>query len=610
MPRRGPGRSGWGAMGRPCYGRRVPGASGITEEGRERTRTLVRVARLLRREALSLLAATALLSLGAVLALAYPQGVRFIVDGAIAGRDPAELVRAALLLGGLAVVQGLSVAGRSILFMLAGERGVRRVREQLFQSLISQEVAFFDAARTGDLVSRIGADSASLQGLLSTYLAMALRHTITTLGALVLLLVTSPRLTGLMLLVVPAVALGAVHYGRKVRALGRRYQDAVADASHVAEEAFSSVRTVRAYTAEALEVERFGAATGAAYQAARRRAIAAGTFMGAASAGVYAAAAAVVGYGGLLVARGALSAGALTAFLVYTLLVAMSLGGLADLWAEGMRSLGAAEKVLALLDRVPAMPLTGGARPACAGAIVYEAVRFAYPTRPEAEVLQGVDLSIGAGEVVALVGPSGAGKTTLGALLCRLYDPTSGAVRLDGRDLREIDPAWLRGQMGVVPQEPVLFSASVEENVRYGRPGARGEEVVAACRAAHAHEFVSAFPEGYATRVGERGQQLSGGQRQRLAIARAILRDPRILLLDEATSALDAESEALVREALARLMRGRTTLIIAHRLSTVASADRVVVVDGGQVVEVGAHAELLRRPGLYRRLVERQMLGA
>jgi ABC-type multidrug transport system fused ATPase/permease subunit len=333
--------------------------------------------------------------------------------------------------------------------------------------------------------------------------------------------------------------------------------------------------------------------------------------MGGASAGIYIAAAAVLGYGGLLVARGALTPGALTAFLVYTLLVAMSFSSLAEIWSDVMQALGAAEKVLGLLDRTPAMPIEGGDRPArCEGRIVYEGVRFAYPTRPDVEVLGGVDLDIAPGEVVALVGPSGSGKTTLGALLGRLYDPTAGRVLLDGHDLRALDPAWLRAQVGVVSQEPVLFSATVEENVRYGRPGASRADVEAACRAAHAHAFVSAFPDGYATRVGERGQQLSGGQRQRLAIARAVLKDPRILLLDEATSALDAESEALVRDALAALMRGRTAVIIAHRLSTVAGADRVVVVDGGMVVEAGAHAALMQQGGVYRRLVERQLLRA
>jgi ATP-binding cassette subfamily B protein len=413
-----------------------------------------------------------------------------------------------------------------------------------------------------------------------------------------------------MLAVVPPVAIGAVAYGRKVRALARRYQDALADASHVAEESLSAVRTVRAFNAEAAESARYERATGDAYDAARRRAYAGSTFMGAASAGGFLAMAVVLGYGGTLVAAGALTAGALTAFLVYTLFIAMSLGALAELWAEAMRGLGAADRVFALMDRVPGMPIAGGGeRPAsCEGGIVFEGVRFTYPTRPDAEVLAGIDLAVAPGEVAALVGASGAGKSTVAALVGRLYDPSSGRILLDGRDLRDLDPAWLRERIGVVPQEPVLFSASIEDNVRYGRPAAAHEEVVAACRAAHADAFVRAFPDGYRTRVGERGQQLSGGQRQRIAIARAVLKDPRILLLDEATSALDAESEALVQDALERLMRGRTAIVIAHRLSTVARADRVVVLENGRVAESGAHAALMQQGGIYRRLVERQLV--
>jgi ABC transporter fused permease/ATP-binding protein len=587
----------------------APPPAGATRTSRARTAR--RLAGLLRKEWPALTGGTVLLVLGAGLSLLYPQGIRAIVDGAIAGGDASRVGRVALWLGGVAIVQGLSVAGRHVLFSLAGERGVRRIREQLYESLVSQEVAFFDAARTGDLLSRLGADAASLQSLLAGQLSMTLRHVITAVGGVALLLFTSPRLTLVMLLVVPPVAIGAVLYGHKVRALARRYQDALADASHVAEESFSAIRTVRSFVAERSEAARYRAAIGDAYSAARRRAYAASLFMGGASAGIYITAAAVLGYGGLLVARGALTPGALTAFLVYTLLVAMSFSSLAEIWSDVMQALGAAEKVLGLLDRTPAMPIEGGDRPArCEGRIVYEGVRFAYPTRPDVEVLGGVDLDIAPGEVVALVGPSGSGKTTLGALLGRLYDPTAGRVLLDGHDLRALDPAWLRAQVGVVSQEPVLFSATVEENVRYGRPGASRADVEAACRAAHAHAFVSAFPDGYATRVGERGQQLSGGQRQRLAIARAVLKDPRILLLDEATSALDAESEALVRDALAALMRGRTAVIIAHRLSTVAGADRVVVVDGGMVVEAGAHAALMQQGGVYRRLVERQLLRA
>jgi ABC transporter fused permease/ATP-binding protein len=566
---------------------------------------------LLRLEWPSLAGATFLLLIGSATALIYPQGVRIIVDGAVASRDAGTVRQAALLMGALAVVQGLAVAGRAWLFAMAGERGVKRVRERLFRSLVAQEVAFFDGQRTGDLTSRLGSDTASLQGLLSSHISMGLRNVVQVIGGLVLLVVTSLKLTAVMLAVVPAVAIGAVIYGRKIRALAKRYQDALAEAGHVAEESLSAIRTVRSFAAEEAEARRYGAAIEASYQLARTRMIATAAFMGAASAGVYAAIAVVLGYGGLLVAAGELTAGTLTAFLVYTLLIAMGLGTLADIWAEAMRSLGAAERVLDLSDRVAAMPISGGrVLGQVEGRVAFEGVRFRYPARPEAEVLQGIDLEVAPGEAVALVGPSGAGKSTLGSLLVRLYDPDGGRIALDGVDLRELDPAWLRRLVGVVSQEPVLFSTTIADNVRYGRPEASDAEVREAIRAANAEKFVLAFPDGLATKVGERGQQLSGGQKQRIAIARAILKDPRILLLDEATSALDAESEALVQEALARLMRGRTAVIIAHRLSTVVGADRVVVVDGGCIAEAGPHAALLAKGGVYARLVERQVLRA
>src|SRR5512141_1969287 len=350
---------------------------------------------LLREESRALAAGTVLLVAGAGLSLVYPQGIRAIVDGAVSGRDPAQVTRIALFLAGLAILQGAAVAGRHLLFSLAGERGVRRVRERLYRSLLSQEIAFFDASRTGELVSRLGTDCATLQSLVSAQVSMAFRHVVTAIGAVVLLFFTSGRLTLVMLLVVPPVAIGGVVYGRKVRALARRYQDALADASHVAEESLSAVRTVRAFNAEPAETARYDRAIASSYQAARERAFAGSAFMGAASAGGYVAMAVVLGYGGTLVAKGSLTPGALTAFLVYTLFIAMSLGALADVWAEAMRGLGAADRVFELMDRSPRMPLSGGARPeSCEGRIAFEQVRFVYPTRPDAEVLAGVDIDV------------------------------------------------------------------------------------------------------------------------------------------------------------------------------------------------------------------------
>jgi ATP-binding cassette subfamily B protein len=306
-----------------------------------------------------------------------------------------------------------------------------------------------------------------------------------------------------------------------------------------------------------------------------------------------------------------MTVGGLTSFLVYTLIVAFSLGTLADLWADFMRSLGAAERVFELLDRTPSMaPSGGGQLLKVTGAVALEEVRFSYPTRKDVVVLDDVSLRLEPGEIVAVVGPSGAGKSTLAALIGRLYDPDKGRILLDGHDLRELSTTFVRQQIGAVAQEPILFSTTIAENIRYGRPGAPFEEVVAAARTANAHSFIEKFPQGYETLVGERGVQLSGGQKQRVAIARAVLKDPRILVLDEATSALDAESEHLVKEALERLMRGRTTLIIAHRLSTVKDAHRVVVLEAGRIVQIGPHAALLREDGLYRRLVERQFVDS
>ena len=574
-----------------------------------------RLLRLARPEAGLLAGGLVFLAIGSAATLVYPQGVRVVIDAAL-GASPewaGQVGRARLLelvalaMAGIALVSAAAMGIRFYLFMLAGERVINRLRQDLYQAMLAQEVAFFDSERTGDLMSRLASDTATIQGSVSANISFGLRNLIQLVGGVALLVYTSPRLTLLILAVVPAIAVGAVVYGRRIRRLSRRVQDAVAEGQAIAEESIAGIRTVRAFTGEEAERGRYGGAIDRALGLARRRILASSLFMAATSFAGYASAALVFWYGGKLVARGDMSAGDLTSFLVYTLLVGFSLGALADLWADFLRSLGATERVFELLDRQPVMANRGGrSLERLEGAVALEGIDFRYPGRPDVQVLRDLSLAIAPGEVVALVGPSGAGKSTIAALLLRFYDPDAGSVRVDGTDLRELDPLWLRRQIGLVAQEPLLFSTTIADNIRYGRPDASDEEVEAAARAANAESFIAQFPDRYRTRVGERGIQLSGGQKQRIAIARALLVDPRILVLDEATSALDAESEHLVREALERLMEGRTTLVIAHRLSTVRGADRVVVLDRGSIVESGRHDELVARGGLYRRLVERQ----
>ncbi|RKH46721.1 ATP-binding cassette domain-containing protein [Corallococcus sp. AB049A] len=577
-------------------------ASGVTAR---------RLLALARPELGTLLVATVFLFISSGASLVYPQGVRILIDEALNAKNRGLIDKAALVMLAVFLVQGVATSLRFYLFTNAGERVVMRLRQDFFRRLMDQEVAFFDTHRTGELTSRLASDTTVLQNTVSANISQGLRNAVQALGGIVLLFYTSPSLTFLMLAIVPVVAVGGMVYGRRVRGLSRNVQDALAKASEVAEESLSGMRTVRSFAAEPSEVSRYGNAVRNAYEVARNRARQSAAFMGGASSAGYIAAVVVFWYGGRLVVDGELSVGALTSFLIYTMLVAVSMGSLADLWADFMRASGAAERVFELMDREPAIPAAEGERPATVeGRVELRGVHFAYPTRPDVPVLQGIDLTVNAGEVVAVVGSSGAGKSTLAALMSRFYDPLQGELRLDGRPLKSLDPSWLRRNVGMVAQEPLLFSCSIADNIRYGRPDATDAEVEAAARAANAHDFIQRFPDGYRTEVGERGVQLSGGQKQRVAIARAVLKDPRILILDEATSALDSESEHLVKDALDRLMQGRTTLIIAHRLSTVANAQRVLVMEHGRVVQSGTHSTLMTQDGLYRRLVERQVVAA
>jgi ATP-binding cassette subfamily B protein len=551
--------------------------------------------------------ATVALLVSSALSLAYPQAVRWMVDEVTTQGEMKDLDRAVLVLLGLFLVSAIFAMVRAWLFTVAGERVVARLRRDLFAHLVRQEIAFFDKERTGELTNRLASDTTVLQNAVTVNVSMALRFAIGTIGGIALLLYMSPKLTGLALLVVPVVAVGAASFGGAFRRLTREVQDALGKSTEIAEEILSSIRTVRSFARERAEADRYGHAVDRSYRLAAKRALVYGVFTGMFTVAGFGALALVVWMGGRMVLTGEMSMGDLTAFLLYTLTVAASLSALSGLYADLMKAIGASERVFELLDRPLGLESGGGAvlaRPR--GEVAFEGVRFAYPTRPDRVVLDGFDLRIRAGEVVALVGPSGAGKSTIASLLARFYDPLEGRITIDGTPLDTYEPASLREHIGMVAQEPVLFATTIEKNIRYGRPSASATAIEAAAEAAHALEFVATFPDGMATAVGERGVQLSGGQKQRVAIARAILKDPAILVLDEATSALDSESEHLVQEALERLMEGRTTVVIAHRLSTVRDADRVVVLDGGRVVEEGTHDALLARNGLYRRLVERQ----
>jgi ATP-binding cassette subfamily B protein len=549
------------------------------------------------------------LALAAAAVLVFGVGIRYLIDGGFAAGRPSALdhgLKASLI---VVVVLAAATFARAYLVGWLGERLVADLRAQVYAHVTRLSPGFFELTRTGEVLSRLTSDTAVIQSVISASMSQALRNLLLLIGGLALLVVTNPKLTGLILIVVPLVVVPIVAIGRRVRKLSRLAQDRMGALGGHAEETLNAVRTVQAFAQEDHERRRFRAlveqAFGAAIGHARARALLAACVITL----VFGAIVVVLWIGGQDVLAGRITAGQLAAFVFYATVVASAAGALSEIGGDLQRAAGATERLFELLDTRPEItaPATPAALPSPPrGALRFEHLSFAYPAHPEQPALHDFDAAVAPGETVALVGPSGAGKSSVFQLLMRFYDPTAGRICFDGLDLRALDPAAFRARIGLVPQEPVVFSANARDNIRYGRPDASDDEVRAAAAAAAATEFIERLPEGFDSFLGEKGVRLSGGERQRIAIARAILRAPAVLLLDEATSSLDAESERLVQEALERLRRGRTTMIIAHRLATVLKADRILVMDRGRVVATGTHRELIEQNELYARLAELQ----
>jgi ATP-binding cassette subfamily B protein len=574
---------------------------------------LSRLIRFLLPYKLQLAGALAALVAAAAAFLVIGQGLRRVIDEGFVASNPQALNQALAWLLAIVAVMAAAVFARFYLVSWIGERVVNDVRRAVYSHLLRLSPRFFEEARTGEMISRLTADTALLETVVGTSVSMAIRNTLMGAGALVMLVATSPRLTALVLLGVPLVVGPIVMFGRRVRRLSRASQDRVADLGSYVDETLHEIRTVQAYGHEAADRRAFGARIEAAFATAVERIRLRSALVAAVILLTFGAVGVILWIGGHDVLAGRITAGQLSAFVFYAVVVAGAAGAISEVIGDLQRGAGATERLMEILGtepdiQAPARPLALPEPPV--GRVELERITFFYPSRPGQAALDDVSLAVAPGEKLALVGPSGAGKSTLFQLLLRFYDPAAGAVRVDGVDLRLADPVEVRARLAVVPQEPAIFAASVAENVRYARPDADPDEVRRACEAAHAAEFIERLPEGYDTFLGERGVRLSGGQRQRIAIARAILADRPVLLLDEATSALDSESERLVQAALARLMAGRTSLVIAHRLSTVMNADRIVVLDRGRVAAAGTHAELLRASPLYARLAELQFGAA
>lgn len=556
------------------------------------------------------LAAIALL-VAAIAMLTLPIAVRRVIDYGFGGADAIFINRYFSMLMLIGLVLAVASAARFYFVNWLGERVVADLRSDVFRHLSRLGPEFYETTHSGEVTSRLTADTTQIKAAAGTALSQALRNVIMLVGALTMMFVTSAQLSFLVLIAIPVIVLPLIAYGRLVRRLSRLAQDTLADASALAAENLAAVRTMQAFTSERTVSAQFAGAVETAFDAARARLKARAGLTAMTMFLVFASVVGVLWYGADAVVEGDISGGRLSQFVLYAVFAAASLAQLSEVWGEVSQAAGAAERLTELLAvepqiRTPAdpapLPVPGR------GEIAFHRISFRYPMR-EASALEDVSFDVAPGETVALVGPSGAGKSTVFNLLLRFFDPVSGEIRVDGVPIAEADLEQLRARMALVPQDVALFADTVAGNIRYGSPEASLDDVVRAAKLAQAHEFISSLPQGYETRLGERGVSLSGGQRQRIAIARAILRDAPILLLDEATSALDAESEVSVQKALEQVMRGRTTLVIAHRLATIQKADRILVFDAGRIVEEGTHAQLVRKGGLYARLADLQFAG-
>jgi ATP-binding cassette, subfamily B, bacterial len=554
-------------------------------------------------------AAIFFLGLAAAMTLALPLAVRRMIDHGFSNSDSAFIASYFSMLVVIAAVLAFASAMRYYYVITLGERVVADLRSDVFAHVTELSPGFFDSAQSGEIVSRLTADTTQIKSAVGATASMALRNLVMGLGAVALMVFTSPKLSSLVIAAIPLIVLPLVAFGRSVRRKSRMAQDTLADATAYATEQIGAVRTLQAFTNERLVTGRFSRAVEASFAAAKSSVLARAVLTFVAIFTIFASVVAVLWFGSRDVLSGAMTAGTLSQFLIYAVIAAGALGALSEVWGELSQAAGASERIAELLAEQPGIAAPAKPTPlpeARLGSVAFDQVSFVYPTRPDRSALDRLSFAAKPGETVAIVGPSGAGKTTIFALILRYYDPLQGSVSIDGVDLKTADPKAVRARIAIVPQDVTIFAASARDNIGFGRPGATDAEIEAAAKAAHADEFIRRLPEGFDTQLGERGVTLSGGQRQRIAIARAILRDAPILLLDEATSALDAESETLVQTALEELMRGRTTLVIAHRLATVLEADRILVLDHGRIVEEGTHQSLVRQNGIYARLAKLQ----